>query len=225
MAAAAGYIGLSVPMGARTVPWVDALSLLRLESQTIWGSKHDRLGSNTIVAITMTYAGRVETLLGEARVTPGASMQTSICRSWLLRPFLGGRIPAGLVMHTRPAALLPPARWNAAEWQQLLDGLEGPWAALAVDQQVVSLAHCARLSDTAAEVGVQTQDSMQGKGLAALVVATWIDQMGASRHLFYSAMEENAASHRVVTKVGGVPLGRIARTFVDSERLATARSR
>ncbi len=65
---------------------------------------------------------------------------------------------------------------------------------------------------------------MQGKGLAALVVATWIEQMGASRHLFYSTMEEDAASHRVADKVDGVPLGRITRTWVDDERLATARS-
>ncbi len=130
----------------------------------------------------------------------------------MLTPCLAAPVPVGLTLHRSTTPLSPPARWDATEWHALLAGSLGPWAGLADHGKVVSLAHCARLTDTAAEVGVQTEEDAQGQGLAAIVVTAWIAQLVASRQLFYSAAEDNVASHRVVPKINGIPLGRIART-------------
>jgi predicted GNAT family acetyltransferase len=97
-------------------------------------------------------------------------------------------------------------------------GQDGPWAALVEDDQVVSLAHCARLTDLAAEVGVQTEDAHRGQGLAAVAVAGWVQRMRPQgRRLFYSALEANDASHRVAGKCRATPLGRLIRLYVKAD--------
>lgn len=188
--------------------------MLRLEAETIWECRDGRLGAPTVAATLLTYDGRVETLLGDADLSDRTDLETSICRSWLLTGCPMPPIPKALELHTRPADLRPPARWDDAEWRDLISGTRGPWAALTSAGRVVSLAHCARLTDAAAEVGVQTEGDMRGHGLAGIVVGAWLEQVsGSGRRLFYSASEEDPASHRVATKLEAVPLGRIVRTF------------
>ncbi|WIX76135.1 hypothetical protein QRX50_32295 [Amycolatopsis carbonis] len=66
----------------------------------------------------------------------------------------------------------------------------------------MSLAHCARLTAEAAEVGVQTAGSHRGRGLAAVVVRVWTALFApGERMLFYSAFETNESSHRVAANV------------------------
>ena len=199
---------------ARRVRLVDAHALLRLEAQTIWGWERGRLSSDTVVATLMTYDGRFEILPGAVTLAESTTVQVSVCRCWLLTATSPQRVPSGLDLHHRLGVLAPPARWSDEDWHDLMRGVHGPWVALAAGQQVVSLAHCARLTNTAAEVGVQTEKDLLGRGLAGVVVSAWAELMDGPHTLLYSAVEDNTASHRVADKLGAVPLGRIARTFV-----------
>nr|WP_228001023.1 GNAT family N-acetyltransferase [Nocardia australiensis] len=91
-----------------------------------------------------------------------------------------------------------------------MSGNHGPWAAITDGDRAVSLAHCARLTDRAAEVGVETNEAHRGCGLAATAVNAWADQLAArDLILFYSADEDNIASHRVAQKCKATPLGHL----------------
>jgi hypothetical protein len=93
--------------------------------------------------------------------------------------------------------------WSAEEWDQLIDGALGPWAMAVSAGEVVSICHCARLSERGAEAGVWTDADHRGRGYAAAVTAAWgplLDRGG--RTLFYSTSSENVSSQRVASQLG-----------------------
>lgn len=197
---------------------VDALELLELEAETIWSQTPDGLGSGTVCVLAATYDGRSNLLAGAARLTPLHPTAITAARCWTLTPGPPlPPVPPGLALVSEGKDARPPTGWEPDEWQSLLTGERGPWAALAEGDHVVSLAHSARLTDRAAEVGVQTEDGYQGRALASLVVRAWTNLMaGTGRVLFYSAFEANIASHRVAETCGAVPIGMLCRLGAES---------
>jgi hypothetical protein len=94
------------------------------------------------------------------------------------------------------------AGWEEEEWLQLLDGVFGPWAMALEEGDVVSVCHCARLTDLAAEAGVRTDPRYRGRGFAAAVTAAWGAQVNAGgRHAFYSTSAANISSQRVAGRL------------------------
>ncbi len=84
----------------------------------------------------------------------------------------------------------------------------GPLAASVVNDHAVSICYCARLTDAAAEAGVETTESARGLGHAGAAVAVWAAAI-QSRGLLplYSTSWDNAASQRVAQKLGAVMYG------------------
>lgn len=195
---------------------MDPLALLRLQAETMWGRSPAGLGSGTVHAVISTYDGRAELLPGTTTIGSESATLSTQARSWLLRPSAADvPVPPDLTLLATGADLGVPRTWEASEWSELLAGEHGPWAALASEGQLVSLAHCARLGDAAAEVGVETDPAFRGRGLAVMVVRAWVRALTPLRsHLFYSAFEDNPGSHRVAAKCGATPLGRLCRLRV-----------
>jgi RimJ/RimL family protein N-acetyltransferase len=95
------------------------------------------------------------------------------------------------------------ANWSPDEWRLLLDGAFGPWAVATVGKQIISICHCARLTDRGAEAGVWTDPEFRGQGHAAAVTAAWASLLAPSgRHLFYSTSASNLSSQRVAARLG-----------------------
>ena len=84
----------------------------------------------------------------------------------------------------------------------------GPVTAAVVNESAVSICYCARLSALGAEAGVETLDSMRGRGHATAAVAAWATAVRRRGLLpLYSTSWENVASQRVAEKVGAVCYG------------------
>jgi len=84
----------------------------------------------------------------------------------------------------------------------------GPITAAVVNGSAVSICYCARLSPLGAEAGVETLDSMRGRGHATAAVAAWATAVRLRGLLpLYSTSWENVASQRVAEKVGAVCYG------------------
>jgi predicted GNAT family acetyltransferase len=82
------------------------------------------------------------------------------------------------------------------------------------DGEVVSICHCARLSDRGAEAGVWTDAKYRGRGLAAAVTAAWASLLaGSGRTLFYSTSAENVSSQRVAARLGLREIGWMWKVF------------
>jgi RimJ/RimL family protein N-acetyltransferase len=98
---------------------------------------------------------------------------------------------------------LNPGNWEHEEWQELLDGVLGPWAMAVVDGRVVSICHTPRpVTARAAECGVWTHPDERGRGYAAAVTAAWADILRPSgRYLFYSTDAGNRSSQRVAARL------------------------
>jgi hypothetical protein len=78
-----------------------------------------------------------------------------------------------------------------------------PWCAVAVGDEIASMAFAARLSDIGAELGLVTAMTFRGRGLAAAAVAGWTRLTALqSRTLFYSTDRRNTASQAVAAKLG-----------------------
>jgi RimJ/RimL family protein N-acetyltransferase len=105
--------------------------------------------------------------------------------------------------------LLNPGNWERDEWDDLLDGVLGPWAIAVVDERIVSICHTPQaMTDRAAECGVWTDPDYRGRGYAAAVTATWADILRPSgRFLFYSTDAENLSSQRVAARLHLCPIG------------------
>jgi len=196
----------------------DDLALLRLEAETIWGcDDRGRLMSGVIVATGTTYDGTWATWPGTVTLDPDTEVEVAAARSWVLGEQPVGSAPQGLRLVTTEGPFLHPAQWYDDEWDDLLTGRRGPWAALVEGDQVVSLAHSARLTSEAAEVGVQTEESHRGRGLGGIVVGAWARQLSPRLTLFYSALESNAASQRVAEKLVARPIGRLVHLAIPGE--------
>ncbi|HEY0985774.1 MAG TPA: GNAT family N-acetyltransferase [Kofleriaceae bacterium] len=97
-----------------------------------------------------------------------------------------------------------PGNWHPVEWNELLDGQLGPWAAATEGERVVSLCHTPRpLTPRGAECGVWTRPGHRGRGYAAAVTAAWAALVRPSgRHLFYCTGVANRSSQRVTERLG-----------------------
>ena len=83
-----------------------------------------------------------------------------------------------------------------------------PFYAVVDDDQAVSVCASARMTDAAAEAGVETVAAYRGRGYAVTVVAAWaaaVEQMGALP--LYSTSWDNAASRAVAARLGSSPFG------------------
>ena len=84
----------------------------------------------------------------------------------------------------------------------------GPLAATIVENQAVSICHCARLTAQAAEAGVETAEAARGQGYASAAVAAWASAVRQRDILtLYSTSWENAASQGVARKLGMLRYG------------------
>jgi RimJ/RimL family protein N-acetyltransferase len=85
----------------------------------------------------------------------------------------------------------------------ILDAVDiGPITAVVFEGRALSICHCARLSPSAAEAGVETLQAMQGKGYATAAVAGWAVAIRERGLLpLYSTSSDNIASQRVARKL------------------------
>lgn len=78
-----------------------------------------------------------------------------------------------------------------------------PWCVALVGGRVASVAQTVRSGPDGAEVGVGTDPSFRGRGLAAAVSAGWSRHAQLSdRTLFYSTARQNTSSTRVTERLG-----------------------
>jgi RimJ/RimL family protein N-acetyltransferase len=83
-----------------------------------------------------------------------------------------------------------------------------PMVGLAEGDAAVSLCSSARLTERAAEAGVQTLEAYRGRGYAPAVVTAWAHAIRASGRVpLYSTSWENLASQAVAGKLGLVQYG------------------
>ena len=115
-------------------------------------------------------------------------------------------LPAPIVETTRLAYgelhLLGRMGWNVnAEAEQF--AAREPYVAVIADGAVVSVCFCARLTDRAAEAGLETLEGYRGRGYGPAVTAAWARAIRASGRIpLYSTSWDNLASQAVAGKLG-----------------------
>jgi ribosomal protein S18 acetylase RimI-like enzyme len=126
---------------------------------------------------------------------------------YVIPPGTRFRASAEITLSTEPAAARlrtrNPGNWAPGEWEELIAGRLGPWAAATMRDRVVSICHTPRvMSERAAECGVWTDPDFRGVGHAAAVTAAWAGVLHPSgRHLFYSTDADNRSSRRVAARL------------------------
>jgi hypothetical protein len=125
---------------------------------------------------------------------------------------LGGQIESGPAF-TFPDEIAHPTDVTTVDNLQLLERNFSGWTAaeipgrspiLAVTESgyPVSVCFCARISEIAAEAGVETAGAFRGRGLAPRVTAAWALAIRASGRIpLYSTSWSNAASLAVAGKL------------------------
>lgn len=87
----------------------------------------------------------------------------------------------------------------------LANPTNGPVAAVIEQGQAVSVCFCSRLTQGAAEAGVNTLEAFRGKGYASATVAAWAAAIQYTQRIaLYSTSCENQASQNVAKKLGAV---------------------
>lgn len=103
--------------------------------------------------------------------------------------------------------LLHLMAWDLDEAAREFEGRE-PYMAVVENGAAVSLCHSARLSDRAAEAGVETVEAYRGRGYASAVVAGWAHTIRATGRIpLYSTSWNNLASQGVARKLRLVQYG------------------
>jgi RimJ/RimL family protein N-acetyltransferase len=99
--------------------------------------------------------------------------------------------------------------WEEDEWSELMAGQLGPWAAIVIDGETVSLTHSPKaVLANAAECGAWTHPDFRGRGLAPAATSAWADLVEADgRVRFYSTDHRNAASRTVAERLQLLHLG------------------
>ncbi len=105
-------------------------------------------------------------------------------------------------LHLLRSMISDPER-TVREWAE-----REPWVGVIEDGIVVSVAYSARLTDPAAEAGVETLAAYRGRGHATAVVAEWARAVRATGRVpLYSTSWDNLASQAVARKLGLVHYG------------------
>jgi len=103
--------------------------------------------------------------------------------------------------------LLQRMGWNLETLAREFEQLE-PMMAVVEDDAAVSLCFSARLTEHAAEAGVQTLEAYRGRGYAPAAVLAWARAIRASGRIpLYSTSWDNRASQAVARKLGLVQYG------------------
>jgi RimJ/RimL family protein N-acetyltransferase len=103
--------------------------------------------------------------------------------------------------------LLRLMSWDLDETVREFEKYE-PFMAVIEDGAAVSLCHGARLTDQAAEAGVETLEAYRGRGYATAVVAGWAYAIRATGRIpLYSTSWDNLASQAVAHRLGLVQYG------------------
>jgi hypothetical protein len=127
-------------------------------------------------------------------------------------PAPAGLMPsAGVTWITRANLhLLHPLEQMGWDREALAAQFEGwePIVALVEDGAAVSLGFSSRLTERAAEAGVNTLEGYRGRGYAPVVVAAWAHAIRASGRMpLYSTSWDNHASQAVARKLGLIQYG------------------
>lgn len=97
--------------------------------------------------------------------------------------------------------------WDLDETAREFERYE-PFMAVIEDGAAMSLCHSARLTDQAAEAGVETLKAYRGRGYATTVVAGWAYAIRATGRIpLYSTSWDNLASQAVARRLGLVQYG------------------
>jgi hypothetical protein len=103
--------------------------------------------------------------------------------------------------------LLRRLAWNLEETAREFEGRE-PFMAVLDHGAAVSLCHSARLTERAAEAGLQTLAEFRGRGHATAVAAAWALAIRATGRIpLYSTSWGNLASQAVARKLGLIQYG------------------
>lgn len=103
--------------------------------------------------------------------------------------------------------LLQPLGWDLEALAREFDG-RAPFLAMIKDGVAVSTCFSARLTERAAEAGVETLEAYRGRGYAPSVVAAWAHAIRATQRIpLYSTSWKNLASQAVARKLGLVQYG------------------
>jgi RimJ/RimL family protein N-acetyltransferase len=113
-------------------------------------------------------------------------------------------IPAypGAMQITFDNVLVVDGMWDAREAR---DGLAHGeiWTGMIVGGGAVSLCYSCRLTDRAAEAGLETLEEHRGRGYAPAVTSAWARAVRDSGRIpFYSTSWDNLASQAVARKLG-----------------------
>jgi hypothetical protein len=103
--------------------------------------------------------------------------------------------------------LLRNLPWDLDETARTFESYE-PLVAVIEQGHAVALCHSARLTDRAAEAGVETLAAYRGRGHATAVVAGWAVEVRATGRIpLYSTSWQNLASQAVARKLALVQYG------------------
>jgi len=103
--------------------------------------------------------------------------------------------------------LLRLMNWDLDRTAQDFERYE-PFMAVIEDDAAVSLCHSARLTDHAAEAGVETLEAYRGRGYASVVAAGWAHAIRATGRIpLYSTSWDNLASQAVARRLRLVQYG------------------
>lgn len=203
--------------------------LMQIQARTLF--RFDRAGRITTVNEPKLRSGPrifVGCTAGERFVRTREDIAEADVRAWLactddaaLRSAVEQHAPVA-AEHRGPAFVLPPIRdpgdavtigphtilhpeliargWFVEE--------TGPYVGIECDGAVVSVCHSSRLSDEAAEAGVETVAHYRGRGFALAAVRAWARVVQDSGRLaLYSTEWANDASRRVAAKLGAHEFG------------------